>query len=154
MSLSAKRRDPGRRATSLMQAGFSLFEILAVLVVLGIMASLAVPASFRIADNIDFRRQTEKILATLRYARLLSVTRGREVRVMLDQENPHALRLSGAVSEYREYDLAEGDQLVLQPEEIVFFAESQATPATVFLTRGERVSEIVLDPLTAMPVME
>jgi len=135
-------------------SGFSLLELLAVLLILGILAALAMPRSIRMVEQIHFQQLARDISGTLRYARLASVTKGQKVQVTLDEENPQALRLSGAVSEYREYGFREDDRLVLDPMEIVFYAESEATPGTVTLVRDKHIMKIFVDPLTARPISD
>ncbi|OGQ97038.1 MAG: hypothetical protein A2521_14575 [Deltaproteobacteria bacterium RIFOXYD12_FULL_57_12] len=135
-------------------AGFSIFELLVVLIILGVIAALAAPSAIRIANNVEFRRQTEKLAGALRYARLLSVSKGREVRIMVDPDNPFALLLlNGTESEAKRYDFEDIDSLALQPAEVVFFPESQVTPAEIVLTKGQRTQRITMDPLTALPLM-
>ncbi|MCK5438118.1 MAG: GspH/FimT family pseudopilin, partial [Desulfobulbaceae bacterium] len=101
--------------------------------------------------NLSFRRQTNKIMATLRYARLVSVSRGQEVHVKLDQDNDTILQLSGAVEERKEFGLTENDHLKIEPEEIIFFPEGVATPAILTFTKGDRTRKITLELLTGLP---
>ena len=59
-------------------------ELLTVLVILGVFTAVSAPAIGRILDNITVRNKTQNIVATLRYARLMSISSGREVRLALD----------------------------------------------------------------------
>lgn len=52
-----------------MNRGFSLFELLVVLVIIGLMSALVVPKLAGSMSNIDLRTASKKISASLRYAR-------------------------------------------------------------------------------------
>lgn len=134
--------------------GFSLFEILAVMVILGLMVGTAIPAVGRIYDNLKFRRQIREFSSVLRYAKLLAVTRRETVRLELSEEDDCVFQLTGPVEENRDCDLGEEDVLNLEPEQIFFYPEGTATPALLTFARGERVRRIRLDLLTARPVVE
>ncbi|MCK5323861.1 MAG: hypothetical protein KAJ45_06925, partial [Desulfobulbaceae bacterium] len=86
-----------------------------------------------------------------RYARLVSVGKGQEVHVKIDPDNKTILQLSGAVEEKKECGLTENDYLTIEPEEIIFFPEGVATPATLTFTKGDRTREITLELLTGLP---
>lgn len=134
--------------------GFSLLELLVVLMLLGIISALAAPATGRFLATLDFRKQTQKVLATLRYARLMAVAEGKDVRLALTDGDQSAFKLTGGVTETRPYDLGEDDTLVLEPDEIVFLPEGNATPGVITYSRGGRVQKIVMDPLTALPLLD
>ena len=145
------RRQPGSRRAS---RGFTLIELLVVLLLLGIMAGVAGPAIGRFIDSLDFRKQTERVMAALRYARLTAITKGKLLCMTLgdgDNAAPNDLVLSGAVNEVRHLRLAEGATVVLKPEELIFSPEGYATPGKITLESGGRRAVIYLDSLTALP---
>ena len=90
-------------------------------------------------------------MATLRYARLMAVSEGEPVIVRLSEEGPN-LTLSGPISESRNFAFGDDSKLEMEPKEIQFFPEGQATPAYLTLTIEERTQEIIVEPLTGMPV--
>jgi prepilin-type N-terminal cleavage/methylation domain-containing protein len=142
-----------RLACAINTKGFSLFEILAVMVILGIMAGTAIPTVGRIYDNLKFRQQVRKFSSILRYAKLLAVTRGETVSLKLAEDEDCVFQLTGPVEESRDCNLGEDEVLTMEPEEIFFYPEGIATPALLTFTRGERVKRIRLDLLTARPVI-
>jgi prepilin-type N-terminal cleavage/methylation domain-containing protein len=135
------------------QPGFSLLELLVVLILLGIMAGIAGPATGRFLSSLDFKKQTAEFMKVIRYARLMAVTEGKSV-TMTTAEGSKALVLSGGVEENRDLGLADNDTLELEPEEIIFFPEGYATPGTLVFTRHEKMQKIIIDPMTALPIID
>jgi len=133
--------------------GFTLFELLIVLVLLGIMAGIAGPATGRFLSSLDLKKQTSEFMKVIRYARLMAVTEGASV-TMAAAEGSNALVLSGAVEENRDLGLAENETLELVPGEIIFFPEGYATPGTLAFTRNEKTQKIIIDPMTALPIID
>lgn len=147
-------RGPGA-VGKLTVRGFSLIELLVVLVLIGIMAGVAGPAVGRFLDSLDFKKQTAKVMATIRYARLKAITEGRLLVVSAsDDPAVQSLILSGAVDEVRQLELDEGATLEVDPLELVFSPEGYATPGSVTLTSGDRSETILIDPLTGLPFLE
>ena len=135
--------------------GFSLIELLVVLVLIGIMAGVAAPAVGRFVDTLEFREQVAEVMAIVRYARLKAITEGKLLVITADTDaSSHSLTLSGAVYEVRDLELAEDATLEIEPLELVFSPEGYATPGSLKLTSGERSETITIDPLTALPMLE
>ena len=135
-------------------AGFSLIEMMIVLVILGIMAGISAPAVGKILDNLKFRQQVDKYSAIMRYARLKAVAKGEMVTLKLMEEGDCVFQLSGPIEETRDCDLSEDDALTMDPGEIYFFPEGIATPALLTFEKGDRLKKIRLDLLTARPILE
>lgn len=133
--------------------GFSLFELLIVLVLMGLIAGIAAPATGRFLDKLRFREQTSQLLAGVRYARLLAISKGRVVRLSLDEQE-NAIAITGALTEMRPLDLADQGAIELTPASIVFYPEGQASPARLASIQGERRREFVMDPLSGLPVAQ
>jgi type IV fimbrial biogenesis protein FimT len=69
------------------RAGFTLIEILTVLVLLGILAGLAAPSLHRTTTQARMRGTLDRLVADLYYARMLAVNSGDRVDVVLEEEN-------------------------------------------------------------------
>lgn len=134
--------------------GFSLFELMVVMVILGIMAGTATPTVGRIFDSLKFRQQVRKFSSVLRYAKVLAVSRGEVVGVKLAEGDDCIFLFTGPVEESRDCDLEEEDVLTMEPGEIFFYPEGVATPALLTFARGKRVKTIRLEMLTSRPVVE
>jgi prepilin-type N-terminal cleavage/methylation domain-containing protein len=134
--------------------GFSLFEIMVVMIILGIMAATAIPTVGRVIDNLRYKQQVRKYSSILRYAGLVAVTRGEAVRLKLAEGDDCVFLLTGAIDESRDCQLGEEDVLTMAPAEIVFYPDGTATPALLVFEKGPRRQRIRLDLLTARPVVE
>ena len=132
--------------------GFSLLEMLVVLVLIGLMAGLAFPALGHLSDSLKFRQQTHRLAAIVRYARLLAISRNRTVHLRLDRQTDQAVFLiSGPSEEQRDFPLGPKDILVMDPGDWYFFPEGTATPGTMTFRRGNQVAGLRLDILTGQP---
>jgi len=126
-----------------------------VLLLVGIMAGVAGPSVGRFLDSLEFKKQSAKVMAAVRYARLMAITKGKLVVLTAPEgEAAQGLTLSGAVNETRALNLAEGATLELDPLELVFSPEGYATPGRLTLTSGGRTETILVDPMTGLPLLE
>lgn len=135
------------------QKGFSLLELLVVLVLLGFMAAITGPSLGRFLNSMETKKQTDKVLAAFRYARLKSVATGKPIEVRLSDDGKVVL-LSGAVNEQRDFDLEFDDFLELEPAQITFYPEGQVTPGNIVVNKGDKIFRFSLDPLTGLTVPE
>ncbi|MEN8142220.1 MAG: prepilin-type N-terminal cleavage/methylation domain-containing protein [Thermodesulfobacteriota bacterium] len=136
------------------ERGFTLFEVLAVMIIVALLAGVSAPALGRIMDNLEFRQQVGKFTAVFRYARLLAISKGEIVSLKLSEEEDCLFVISGPVDETRECHLGEDDVLEMDPGEVFFYPEGLATPVLLTFEKGERVRRISLDILTGRPVVE
>lgn len=135
-------------------AGFSLLELLVVLIMLAIFAAVAAPATSRLLSGLTARQEIEKITATLRYARLTAISKGRPVLLAFDRTGSGGFQLSGAVEENKPLSLGDEDTLSMEPSLVLFSPEGHATPAVLEVVVSNRNRLIHIDPLTAMPITD
>ena len=76
------------------QAGFTLIEVLAVLVVLGLAAALLAMRGPQRSPGIDLRTASEEVAGSLRLARTRAIARNRVVGVTFDPA-ARSVRLDG-----------------------------------------------------------
>jgi prepilin-type N-terminal cleavage/methylation domain-containing protein len=85
-AIGVKTRSKSRRgATRIEQAGFTLIEILAVVLILGLLMGLLLPA-LGAGSSRSLRKQGDRVAATLELARQRAVVTGKPHRVVLDLE--------------------------------------------------------------------
>ena len=137
------------------QRGFTLFEMLLAMALLGVMATMAGLALGPLLDKIKFRRQTEKYTSLLRYARLLAITSGKPTSLTLGGTGDDCtFVLSGGREETKACELDDHDVLVMDPGALTFFPEGTATPGVLTFSRAGRKATIHLDLLTGRPEQE
>ncbi len=134
-------------------AGFSLLELLVVLILLGFVAAVAGPSVGHFMNSLAFKKQTGKIMAVIRYARLIAVTEGDPVRMQVS-ENSNSLSFSGAIQKDRDLGLGEDDKISFDPEIITFSPAGHATPGTITFTMGGVTQQIIIDPLSGLPILK
>lgn len=132
--------------------GFSLLELLTVLVMLGVLAGVTAPAIGKILSGLDFRKQVGEIMAHFRAVRLQAVVDGREISLSLD-EKTLVLSQGKDIREEKHLDISLESELIMDPEVIIFTPQSTVTPATILFSLGERSRTISLEPLTGLPVI-
>jgi len=133
--------------------GFTLLELLVVLIILGFSAAVAGPAVSRFMDTLEFKKQTAQIMADMRYARLMAVSKGSPVRMQI-AEGTNSLNFTGAVTENKDLGLSSDDVLNLDPVTIVFSPDGHATPGSLQFSKGDRSQKIIIDPLSGLPALE
>jgi prepilin-type N-terminal cleavage/methylation domain-containing protein len=132
------------------RGGFSLIELLIVLLLLAIIAAVTVPATGRFLGTISDRQKRQDIMATLRFARLMAISKGEPVDLRLG-ENGKTIKLSGPIDKIWSFPFEEGEELSLEPEIVTFYPEGIASIGTLIYRNNRRVAAIVVDPLTALP---
>lgn len=132
--------------------GFSLIELLLVLILLGLIAGVAAPATGRLLDQLAFRKETGALLAQLRAARLLATGKGKAISLGISGENG----LWQAEGNEEPQPLVSHDDLTVQfdPTTITFYPEGFATPAVIKVSRGKKAARFTIDPLTGLPVRD
>lgn len=128
-------------------------ELLVVLVILGFMAGITAPSMGRFLNSLEFKKQTSKILAAFRYARLKAVAEGKSVEAVLSEDTKKII-LSGAAQETRDFKLEEEDYLELKPDRVIFYPEGQVTPGSIIFHKGEKETKFIFDPLTGLTIPE
>lgn len=145
-------RSPGIRL-NVFPSGFSLFEMLIVLIMLSIIAGVSAPAIGKFLDNLSFRQEVDDITAHLRKYRLKAVTEGKKFAVW--QEGREFF--GGPLKEEGRklwYKGSGKGSLDMEPSWIVFTPYATVTPARISLRYDGREGSIAMDPLSGLPVVQ
>ena len=66
------------------RAGFTLVEMMIIIMVIGVMASLAAPGMFRFIQSNRLKTTTDHMMADMHYARSLAISNGQVLRFTVD----------------------------------------------------------------------
>src|SRR5690606_13987982 len=86
---------PVRQGGVPVRRGLSLVEVVVVLLLLGVAASVAVPAFVSLAEPDPVREGAEDVWTVLRRARLPAVHRGQAVVVVVPEQRQYRVWLTG-----------------------------------------------------------
>ena len=134
--------------------GFTLFELLLVLVLLGLAYGLAVPMLGAGSAGLDLQSASRQIAAGLRKARGTAVTERREAVLMLDVDG-RAFSVSGDPKIYALPKKIELARFTAQSEVvrdkiagIRFFPDGTSTGGRVTISSGSARQEVDVDWVT------
>lgn len=100
---------PTHTERSRRRGGFSLTELMAVVVIIGLMAAMAGPAMMRWVQTIGQRGVTNQLAGDLAYARIQAVRQGATVSVRIDDADTYRVTVDdtngNAVRTLRTVDL-------------------------------------------------
>ncbi len=85
-AVAASGRGPCRSAKSCPQAGFTLVELMIVIVIIGIAAAMAIPMMSS-AASFQIRAGANMVAADLEYAKSMAISRGQNYSVIFDVAN-------------------------------------------------------------------
>lgn len=132
------------------QRGFSLVELMAILVILSLGTALALPRFSQSLRKDTFKKDTHEVMARLRGFKLQAVSSGKGVTIAYADQN-FIVTVQGEEPILAPLSIHEGGRLELQPEELYFSPQGWARPATLILQRENLSQTILLDPLTGRP---
>ncbi len=149
--------------------GFSLFELLIVLVIMSIVMVLVGTRIGPSMKNLRLKTATKKIAASLRYARNCAAIQGKEYQILFDRKK-NRLLISPQFFRDKEWEDQDNAKIYLFPQgvsidkviidnkeiesevaNIIFYPNGAALGGKVILTGGEKKTyEINIDSITGM----
>ncbi|MGH7544670.1 MAG: GspH/FimT family pseudopilin [Gemmatimonadota bacterium] len=136
-----------------MSRGFTLVEVLVVLVILGIAAAVVVPALPRMAEEDPLARSAEEVTNLLRRSRRTALERGAPVALTVDAD---ANRYWVEIYEHGEWRRLVEDEVALSADasltaeagraHFVFRPDGRAQGDPLGVRYGARGTQIALDP--------
>jgi len=145
---------PARR-----QGGFSLLELLLVLVIMSAIAVLVAPRLSGSLDNLQLKRLSRDMAASLRITRQLAISKGQDTQWTIDLEKRHYQygRYNKTVSFPKDVDIklttASKEQVTETLANIRFFPDGSATGGEVALTQGQLEYLIQINWLTGRVII-
>jgi general secretion pathway protein H len=135
------------------RAGFTLFELLIVLVILGLALAVAVPLFARALPGLELKSSARTVAATLREARSLAIADNREIAVAVDIDT-RTIDLAGLRRET--LDAGIDLRLFTAAEELIdrgagrirFYPDGTSTGGRVRLLATGRLYDVDIDWIT------
>ena len=136
------------------RGGFTLFELLLVLLLMGLLYGLAAPMLGAGSTGLDMKAATRQLAAGLRKTRGIAVTEHREAVLTLDVEG-RTFSLSGDPKTYslpKQLDLAlftaQSELVREKTGGIRFFPDGTSTGGRVTVSAGESKQQVDVDWVT------
>lgn len=115
--------------------GFTLFELLIVLVIIGLAGSVVVISAGRMRDKAVFGEEARRIYLTLKHAREMAILERRETVFRIDEEaNKYWIDLGG---ERTEGLRSAPGGIVIRGEDIFFFPKGDSSGGLVEVDNGK-----------------
>ena len=131
--------------------GFTLFELLVVIVIIGLVSSLALPRFTQALPGVELKRAARDLAATLRIARGDAIQTNGDVTVFLGRDQNVTPKNRRAAK----WKLPDGLTLktnamtsVDGQAQLSFFPDGSSDGGLISLSRGERQFDVVVDWLT------
>jgi general secretion pathway protein H len=133
--------------------GFTIFELLVVLAILGIVVALGAPALHRMVPGVELKTSAQNVATALREARGLAIASNAEVSLVVDLGD-RALRIGDGPPVRLASSL--GITLLTATRELIdagtgqirFYPDGTSTGGRITLTRGNRRYHVGVDWLT------
>jgi general secretion pathway protein H len=135
-------------------SGFSLLELLLVLAITSVIVALVAPRLTGTLDNLQLKRLSRDMAASLRTTRAQAISKGQEEIWLLDLEQHHYQygKQNKTVSFSQDIDIklttASKEQWSRAIASIRFFPDGSATGGEIFLLQGKQNYSIQIDWLT------
>jgi general secretion pathway protein H len=140
-------------------AGFTLLEMLLVLTLLGLVATIAVPRLIRPSDSLKLSTTVREMASALRLTRSAAIARNSEEVLLVDVERRSFA--SSSLSERRFQPEIQARLKVAEPERISptrggfrFFPDGSSTGGEVELTLRQQRVKLCVHWLTGQPAQE
>jgi general secretion pathway protein H len=137
-----------------MSAGFTLLELLIVLVIAAALVALVPPAINRVLPGVKLKGASQEMAAAIRFLRGWSVSQGEQGVFLLDLEKKYYT----ITPRERVYEIPQGTDLKIvaasdesegdQQGGIRFFPDGSSSGGRITLSRGDSSHQIDVDWLT------
>ncbi len=132
------------------QSGFTLFELIVVLFIAGLVVSVAIVATGRMHDRAVFNEEARRIFQTLKHAREVSLFERRDVTFRIDEEGMRYWLDYG--DEKKADSRGVGRRFRLTGKDIFFFPKGNSSGGLIKIEdeKGQGY-EIKVDPVLGSP---
>jgi prepilin-type N-terminal cleavage/methylation domain-containing protein len=140
-----------------MRRAFTLVELMLVLAVLGVLLGIAIPGLSLVLDRIEVEAAAAHIVAAHQRARLLAITRGQVVRLLIDEARIVIYPRTGLVPLWSESGPSEARVTLAGPTRQFTFSPEGFTlglsNASLQLVRGTSRRTVVISRLGRVRIL-
>lgn len=138
---------------NVVEAGFSLVELLVVLAILAMLALVALPRVASPSDGVRLRTTSADLVGALRLARAAAIARNTEITLVIDVDKRTAETAVAPMYRFgpdvvAELRIAEPEQTTKSRGAFRFFADGSSTGGDIFLRLAGHKARICVDWLT------
>lgn len=157
------RTSTSRLGKGTRSAGFSLLELIVVLLLLGLASVLVAPSFTRGLSGIQLETSTRDVITLMRHARSEAIARQQVFRVVLGEEDPLSVKyfLTNDFGEtIRERELPKGFQFQVAddlrlPLTVSFYPNGRSSGAAFGIkNKRGKSTDVVVDTITGFAKLE
>jgi len=128
------------------QAGFTLFELLLVLFILGLSASVVMVSASRMQEKAVFNTEARKLFLTVKHAREMSIVERRDIVFRINAEAGDYWIAYGDDKTSERHSLPQ--KLTVAGEDVIFFPKGNSSGGRIEIgnEKGQKY-EVTVDPL-------
>ena len=128
------------------QAGFTLFELLLVLFIVGLAASVVMFSGSRLQEKTIFNTEARKLYLTVKHAREISILERRDIAFKVDGEAKRYWIDYGDDKTSEMHSIPQ--KFTLTGEDVIFFPKGNSSGGKMEIDNGKgRKYEISIDPV-------
>lgn len=128
------------------QAGFTLFELLLVLFIFGLAASVVMVAGSRMQEKAIFNTEARKLYLTVKHAREISIVQRRDIVFRVDAETSSYWIAYGDDKTSEKHSLPQ--KFTVAGEDVIFFPKGNSSGGRIEIgnEKGQKY-EVTVDPV-------
>jgi prepilin-type N-terminal cleavage/methylation domain-containing protein len=126
--------------------GFTLFEILLVLFIIGLAGSVVMFSGSRLQEKTVFNTEARKLYLTLKHARQVSMLERRDIVLRIDRESKRYWLDYGKDKTSEMHSITK--KFLIEGDDIMFFPKGNSTGGKIEIVNGKgQKYEINVDPV-------
>ena len=139
-----KETSIGRRVITPSRRGFTLVEMMIVIMLIGILATISAPPMFRYIQSNRLQTSTDRLVADLQYARAMAIANG-QIMVFTGALDGYTLR-NGATGDVLRQERFDHDLALDVNQQIAFYPWGMADTQIYNISNGAGTKAVSILP--------